>query len=95
MEPECLETGDSLRGGIAERRTPVRSHDVFLNDSHDGPLPPSLSILPRLFSITQGRAYSRLRNTGNGLSAAGLQVSAEVKLRRTLIHCGVLTGTKP
>lgn len=65
-------------------------HDVFLNDELDGPLPVAL-YSASLFSLTEGRAYSR-REYGNWLSAAGLVPG---DLAPTLIHCGVLTATKP
>jgi hypothetical protein len=45
-----------------------------------------------LFSVTEGRAYSaaeyRSMLSGAGLIADGPMVS-------TLVHCAVLTGTKP
>lgn len=64
-------------------------HDVFLNDDLDGPLPVAL-YSAALFSLTEGRAYSA-REYRDWLTAAGL-TSGEVI--PTLVHCGVLTGTK-
>lgn len=64
-------------------------HDVFLNDELDGPLPVAL-YSASLFSLTEGRAYSR-REYCEWLTRAGLVPSEIVP---TLIHCGVLTGTK-
>ena len=65
-------------------------HDVFLNDNLDGPLPVAL-YSAALFSLTEGRAYSGREYSG-WLAAAGLVPSPVVP---TLIHCGVLTGTRP
>lgn len=64
-------------------------HDVFLNDSLDGPLPIAL-YSASLFSLTEGRAYSGAEYK-QWLAAAGLKPSEIVP---TLIHCGVVTGTK-
>ena len=65
-------------------------HDVFLNDDLDGPLPVAL-YSASLFSLTEGRAYSGREYRG-WLNNAGL-VTADIV--PTLVHCGVLTGTKP
>jgi SAM-dependent methyltransferase len=65
-------------------------HDVFLNDELDGPLSIAL-YSASLFSLTEGRAYSG-REYRDWLTAAGLLAGEIVP---TLIHCGVLTGTKP
>lgn len=65
-------------------------HDVFLNDALDGPLPIAL-YSAALFRLTEGRAYSAGEYRG-WLDEAGL-VPGEVV--PTLVHCGVLTGTKP
>jgi SAM-dependent methyltransferase len=65
-------------------------HDVFLNDALDGPLPIAL-YSAALFRLTEGRAYS----TGEyraWLTEAGLDASPVIP---TLIHCGVLQGTRP
>jgi 3-hydroxy-5-methyl-1-naphthoate 3-O-methyltransferase len=64
-------------------------HDVFLNDALDGPLPIAL-YSAALFTLTEGRAYSMAEYRG-WLEQAGLVVSPVVP---TLIHCGVLSGTK-
>jgi predicted O-methyltransferase YrrM len=64
-------------------------HDVFLNDTLDGPLPVALySVL--LFSLTEGRAYSAAEY-GAWLRAARLAPQPVVP---TLVHCGVLAGVK-
>lgn len=64
-------------------------HDVFLADTLDGPLPVAL-YSAALFTLTEGRAYSaseyRAWLTECGLTSA--------KVIPTLIHCGVLVGTK-
>ena len=64
-------------------------HDVFLADTLDGPLPVAL-YSAALFTLTEGRAYSaseyRAWLTECGLTSA--------KVIPTLIHCGVLIGTK-
>ncbi len=65
-------------------------HDVFLNDELDGPLPIAL-YSAALFCVTQGRAYSAAE-CRLWLSAAGLTPQAVVP---TLIHCGLLAGSKP
>lgn len=64
-------------------------HDVYLNDNLDGPLPVAL-YSANLFALTEGRAYSAAEYR-NWLEAAGLECS-EIVL--TLVHCGVLTGTR-
>jgi len=64
-------------------------HDAFLADTLDGPLPVAL-YSAALFTLTEGRAYSpaeyRAWLTECGLTSA--------KVIPTLIHCGVLIGTK-
>lgn len=64
-------------------------HDVFLNDTLDGPLPLAL-YSASLFSFTEGRAYSAAEYRF-WLEAAGLQCHAIVP---TGVHCGVLAATK-
>lgn len=64
-------------------------HDVFLNDELDGPLAVAL-YSANLFALTEGRAYSAAEYR-EWLATAGLECSEIVP---TLIHCGVLTGTK-
>ena len=56
----------------------------------DGPLPIAL-YSAALFTLTEGRAYSAAEYRG-WLAEAGLVVGAVLP---TLVHCGVLTGTKP
>lgn len=86
--PECEEL---IRKSV--RSLPQRGrlliHDVFLNDHHDGPLPIAL-YSAALFSLTQGRAYS-VKEYSDWLTSAGLSVSGPIE---TLVHCGVLCGTK-
>jgi SAM-dependent methyltransferase len=65
-------------------------HDVFLNDDHDGPLPIAL-YSASLFRLTEGRAYSAAEFRAF-LTEAGLVPGP---VTPTLIHCGVLPGTKP
>ena len=65
-------------------------HDVFLNDELDGPLAVAL-YSASLFSLTEGRAYSG-QEYREWLTNAGLSSGDIVP---TLIHCGVLIGTKP
>ena len=64
-------------------------HDAFLADTLDGPLPVAL-YSAALFTLTEGRAYSaseyRAWLTESGFTSA--------KVIPTLIHCGVLIGTK-
>jgi hypothetical protein len=64
-------------------------HDVFLNDALDGPLPIAL-YSAALFALTEGRAYSAAEYR-DWLRAVGLTPGPVVP---TLIHCGVLAGTK-
>jgi predicted O-methyltransferase YrrM len=64
-------------------------HDVFLNDALDGPLPVAL-YSAALFCLTEGRAYSAAEYRA-WLTEAGL---TPVAVTPTLIHCGVLPGTR-
>jgi hypothetical protein len=64
-------------------------HDVFLNDEMDGPLPIAL-YSAALYTLTEGRAYSRAEYL-EWLAEAGLTPGEMIP---TLIHCGVLAGTK-
>jgi SAM-dependent methyltransferase len=64
-------------------------HDVFLNDTLDGPLPIAL-YSAALFTLTEGRAYSAAEYRA-WLAAAGLTTSGPVP---TLIHCGLLTAVQ-
>ena len=63
-------------------------HDVFLNDQLDGPLPVAL-YSAALFTVTEGRAYSR-REYQTWLRNAGL--TPTVAPLDTLIHCGLIIG---
>lgn len=65
-------------------------HDVFLNDTMDGPLPIAL-YSAALFSVTEGRAYSGGEYRAM-LRDAGLTPSDAIT--PTLVHCGVLAGVK-
>ena len=65
-------------------------HDVFLNDSLDGPLPVAL-YSAALFRLSEGRAYSAAEYRG-WLIEAGLEPG---EITPTLVHCGVLPGVKP
>ena len=64
-------------------------HDVFLNDSLDGPLSIAL-YSANLFCVTEGRAYSAAEYR-SWLSAVGLETAEVIP---TLAHCGVLAGMK-
>ncbi len=64
-------------------------HDVFLNDALDGPLPVAL-YSAALFSVTEGRAYSAAEYR-EWMSRAALFTAEVIP---TLIHCGVLSGTR-
>lgn len=65
-------------------------HDVYLDDDLGGPLPIAL-YSANLFALTEGRAYSAAEYR-SWLEDAGLECGEIVS---TLVHCGVLTGTKP
>lgn len=64
-------------------------HDVFLDDTLDGPLPIAL-YSAALFTLTEGRAYSAGEYRA-WLAEAGLQAG---RITPTLVHCGVLPGVK-
>ena len=64
-------------------------HDVFLDDDLGGPLPIAL-YSAALFSMTEGRAYSRAEFAG-WLAEAGFEPGP---LTPTRVHCAVLPGTK-
>ncbi len=64
-------------------------HDVFLDDDLGGPLPIAL-YSAALFTLTEGRAYSAAEYRA-WMAAAGLVAGG---VTPTLIHCGVLSGTK-
>ncbi len=88
-EPECRELTARYAAKLPSGGR-MLIHDVFLNDTMDGPLPIAL-YSAALFSVTEGRAYSaaeyRLMLRETGLVADGSVVN-------TLVHCGVLIGTK-
>jgi predicted O-methyltransferase YrrM len=83
-EPECLTLIERCAAALpAGGRLWI--HDVFLNDALDGPLPIAL-YSAALFTLTEGRAYSRAEYRG-WLPAAGFEPEENFA---TLIHCGVL-----
>ncbi|TWU10076.1 Demethylspheroidene O-methyltransferase [Novipirellula galeiformis] len=84
--PECK----TLIGRCVDALKPAGRlfiHDVFLDDSLDGPLPIAL-YSAALFSLTEGRAYSEAEYR-SWMEAAGLKTEAKVP---TLVHCGVVEG---
>lgn len=87
--PECQllieRCGEALRPGGR-----MLIHDVYLDDSMDGPLPIAL-YSASLFSFTEGRAYSAAEYR-RLLEQAGLK-SAET-IQPTAVHCGVLAATR-
>lgn len=85
---ECRELVNRLAEALP-RGGRLLIHDVFLNDTMDGPLPIAL-YSAALFSVTEGRAYSA-GEYRDLLVAAGLTPQPIVP---TLIHCGVLAGVK-
>ncbi len=89
-EPECRELTARYAAKLPSGGR-MLIHDVFLNDTMDGPLPIAL-YSAALFSVTEGRAYSGAEYRAM-LSAAGL--IADGPMMGTLVHCAVLTGTKP
>ena len=89
-EPECCELTSRYAAKLPSGGR-MLIHDVFLNDAMDGPLPIAL-YSSALFSVTEGRAYSAAEYRAM-LSAAGLVADGSVV--NTLVHCAVLTGTKP
>ena len=82
--PECRQLVQRCAESLAPHGR-LLIHDVFLNDTLDGPLPIAL-YSASLFYFTEGRAYSAAEYR-NWLSEAGL-VAGEII--PTLIHCGVL-----
>ncbi|QDS88184.1 Demethylspheroidene O-methyltransferase [Rosistilla ulvae] len=87
--PEC----EALIDRCAKALSPggqLMIHDVFLNDTLDGPLPVAL-YSASLFSFTEGRAYSAAEYR-NWLEAAGLRPQPVVA---TGVHCGLLSAIKP
>lgn len=80
--------------GRCSARLPVGGrllvHDVFLDDDLGGPLPLAL-YSAALFTLTEGRAYSAAEYRGWLREASFM---ADDPIAPTLVHCGVLTGTK-
>jgi hypothetical protein len=86
--PECRALVARLAAALPEGGR-LLVHDVFLNDALDGPLPVAL-YSAALFTLTEGRAYSAAEYRA-WLAEAGLHPGV---VTPTLVHCGVLTGTK-
>lgn len=86
--PECRQLVSRCAGALSESGR-LLIHDVFLNDALDGPLPIAL-YSAALFTLTEGRAYSRAEYTA-WLQEAGLEPGA---CHETLIHCSVLEGVR-
>lgn len=87
--PEC----NQLLKRLAQALPPhgqLLIHDVFLNDTLDGPLPIAL-YSAALFSLTEGRAYSA-REYRSWLEEVGLQPANTIV--PTLVSCGVLAARK-
>jgi hypothetical protein len=86
--PECrrllARCADSLGSGGQ-----IWIHDVFLNDTLDGPLPVAL-YSAALFACTEGRAYSAAEYRG-WLEECGLSPRPVIP---TLVHCGILPAVK-
>ena len=87
--PECRDLVNRCAGALNPGGR-LLIHDVFLNDAMDGPLPIALYSVA-LFSLTEGRAYSAAEYS-QWLRDAGL--STDGRATPTLVHCGVLVGTK-
>lgn len=87
--PECEQIVQRCAAAIRPGGK-VIVHDVFLDDTLDGPLPIAL-YSAALFSLTEGRAYSAAEYNA-WLIAAGLSVSDPIP---TLVHCGALVAQKP
>jgi hypothetical protein len=85
--PECERLLKKLRDSV-ELRTPLWIHDVYLNDSLDGPLPIAL-YSAALFSLTEGRAYSTAEYRTMLRHCGFLDQPAVLP---TAVHCGVLTA---
>ncbi|MFG0295539.1 MAG: methyltransferase [Maioricimonas sp. JB045] len=86
--PECRQLVSRCAAALPESGR-LLIHDVFLNDALDGPLPIAL-YSAALFTLTEGRAYSRAEYTA-WLQEAGLEAAT---CRETLIHCSVLEGVR-
>ncbi len=86
--PECRTLVNKLAGTLPGGGR-LLIHDVFLHDDLDGPLPIAL-YSASLFTLTEGRAYSAAEYR-QWMQDAGLDVG---RIAPTLIHCGVIAGTK-
>lgn len=86
--PECRELLKRSAEKLPEN-APLLIHDVLLNDALDGPLPIAL-YSAALFTLTEGRAYSRLEYEG-WLNEAGFRL---VAWQPTLVHCHVLEARR-
>ena len=86
--PECKILVRRLADALPDGGN-IMIHDVYLNDAMDGPLSIAL-YSASLFTLTEGRAYSA-QEYREMLVDAGLEPGEVVP---TLVHCGVLTGTK-
>lgn len=86
--PECRTLVSRLASALP-RGGRLLIHDAFLNDELDGPLPVAL-YSANLFCVTEGRCYSA-GECSQWLEEAGLRPG---KVLPSLVHCGVLTGTK-
>jgi hypothetical protein len=86
--PECRTLIQRCAAAL-EPKGQLLIHDVFLNDSLDGPLPAAL-YSAALFLLTEGRLYSAAEYRA-WLHEASL---ATEPVTSTLIHCGVLSARK-
>lgn len=86
--PQCRELLRRCSGALPSGGKAL-VHDAFLADTLDGPLPVAL-YSAALFTLTEGRAYSAAEYRA-WLTEAGFGTE---KVIPTLIHCGVLIGTK-
>lgn len=86
--PECRQLIGRLASAMASN-SQLLIHDVFLDDSLDGPLPIAL-YSAALFSVTEGRAYSAAEYR-DWLTDCGLQPG---EVQATLVHCAILPARK-
>jgi len=86
--PECRELLQKCAEQLPEN-APLLIHDVLLSDALDGPLPIAL-YSAALFTLTEGRAYSRAEYE-EWLNEAGFHV---VSCQPTLVHCQVLEARR-
>ena len=87
--PECVALVNRLAAALPTGGR-LLIHDVYLNDSLDGPLPVAL-YSANLFCVTEGRAYSAAEYR-EWLRSAGLEPGQIVP---TLAHCGILPAVRP